>query len=69
MLKEEDKIFKNLYNTHGWEIDKSIKRDVNKLIKQSWDHSVGLLSLAPCLRYMPTLKLRQSYSKRIAALS
>ena len=27
MLKEEDKIFQNLYNKHGWEIDKSLKRD------------------------------------------
>ena len=27
MLKEEDKIFKNLYNEFGWEIDSSIKRD------------------------------------------
>ena len=27
MLKPENKIFKNLYNDHGWEIDNSIKRD------------------------------------------
>ena len=27
MLKKEDKIFKNLYNELGWEIDNSIKRD------------------------------------------
>ena len=27
MLKKEDKIFKNLYNEFGWEIDQSIKRD------------------------------------------
>ena len=27
MLKKEDKIFKNLYNELGWEIDSSIKRD------------------------------------------
>ena len=27
MLKPENKIFKNLYNELGWEIDKAIKRD------------------------------------------
>ena len=27
MLKEENKIFKNLYNNLGWEIDKAIERD------------------------------------------
>ena len=27
MLKEENKIFKNLYNSLGWEIDKAIKRE------------------------------------------
>ena len=27
MLKEENKIFKNLYNDYGWEIDKALKRD------------------------------------------
>ena len=27
MLKKEDKIFQNLYNEFGWEIEKSIKRD------------------------------------------
>ena len=27
MLKPEDKIFKNLYNELGWEIDDAIKRD------------------------------------------
>ena len=27
MLKKEDKIFKNLYNEFGWEIENSIKRD------------------------------------------
>ena len=25
MLKKENKIFKNLYNDHGWEIDNAIK--------------------------------------------
>ena len=25
MLKEENKIFKNLYNNHGWEIDNAIR--------------------------------------------
>ena len=27
MLKPEDKIFKNLYNNLGWEINSAIKRD------------------------------------------
>ena len=27
MLKEENKIFKNLYNNLGWEIEKAIQRD------------------------------------------
>ena len=27
MLKAENKIFKNLYNNYGWEIDSAIKRD------------------------------------------
>ena len=26
MLKAENKIFKNLYNDHGWEIDDAIKK-------------------------------------------
>ena len=27
MLKEENKIFKNLYNEFGWDIESSLKRD------------------------------------------
>ena len=27
MLKQENKIFKNLYNDHGWEIESALKRD------------------------------------------
>ena len=27
MLKPENKIFKNLYNNYGWEIENSIERD------------------------------------------
>ena len=27
MLKEQDKIFKNLYNEYGWSIDDSLIRD------------------------------------------
>ena len=34
MLKEEDKIFKNLYNELGWEIDKSINREDWKNTKE-----------------------------------
>ena len=25
MLKQENRIFKNLYNEHGWEIDSALK--------------------------------------------
>ena len=34
MLKEENKIFKNLYNNHGWELDKAIDRDDWKNTKE-----------------------------------
>ena len=27
MLKEENRIFKNLYNEHGWKINDALKRD------------------------------------------
>ena len=27
MLKEENKIFKNLYNKYGWKIDDALKRE------------------------------------------
>ena len=27
MLKEEDKVFKNLYNDFGWSLEDSMKRD------------------------------------------
>ena len=27
MLKPENRIFKNLYNQYGWEIDNAIKRE------------------------------------------
>ena len=27
MLKEEDRIFKNLYNKHGWSVEDSLKRN------------------------------------------
>ena len=37
MLKKEDKIFKNLYNELGWEIDKSILRD-------DWKNTKDLIS-------------------------
>ena len=37
MLKKEDKIFKNLYNELGWEIDNSIKRD-------DWKDTKNLIS-------------------------
>ena len=34
MLKSEDKIFKNLYNEFGWDIDNAIKRDDWKNTKE-----------------------------------
>ena len=34
MLKEENKIFKNLYNNHGWELEKAIERDDWKNTKE-----------------------------------
>ena len=34
MLKEENKIFKNLYNQFGWEIENSFKRDDWKNTKE-----------------------------------
>ena len=37
MLKPENKIFKNLYNDYGWEIDNAIKRD-------DWKDTQNLIS-------------------------
>ena len=37
MLKKEDKIFKNLYNEFGWEIENSIKRD-------DWNDTKNIIS-------------------------
>ena len=37
MLKPEDKIFKNLYNNLGWEIDKSLDRS-------DWQNTRELIS-------------------------
>jgi len=37
MLKEEDKIFKNLYNTLGWTLEESLKRD-------DWSNTKDILS-------------------------
>ena len=33
MLKKEDKIFKNLYNEYGWEIENAIKEMIGKIQK------------------------------------
>ena len=33
MLKPENKIFKNLYNELGWEIDKAIKEMIGKILR------------------------------------
>ena len=37
MLKSENKIFKNLYNEYGWEIENAIKRD-------DWKDTKNLIS-------------------------
>ena len=37
MLKPENKIFKNLYNEFGWEIDSAIKRD-------DWKNTKNIIS-------------------------
>ena len=34
MLKKENKIFKNLYNEYGWEIDKAVEREDWKNTKE-----------------------------------
>ena len=34
MLKTENKIFKNLYNEHGWEIENAVKRYKSEVIKK-----------------------------------
>ena len=34
MLKESDKIFKNLYNQFGWDIDKAVKSEDWKNTKE-----------------------------------
>ena len=33
MLKPENKIFKNLYNEFGWEIDMQLKEMIGKILK------------------------------------
>ena len=33
MLKEENKIFKNLYNDYGWEINDALKEMIGKIQK------------------------------------
>ena len=41
MLKEENKIFKNLYNEQGWELENALKRDdwldTKKIIEKGRD--------------------------------
>ena len=34
MLKQENKIFKNLYNDYGWEVKMQFKRDDWKIPKE-----------------------------------
>ena len=33
MLKEENKIFKNLYNNFGWELEKAMRAMIGKILK------------------------------------
>ena len=33
MLKEENKIFKNLYNEHGWKINDALKEMIGEIQK------------------------------------
>ena len=40
MLKPENKIFKNLYNDFGWEIDKAIER--NDWLLSNKNNIIGL---------------------------
>ena len=35
MLKEEDRIFKNLYNNLGWEINHAIEREDWELVEEA----------------------------------
>ena len=37
MLKDEDRIFKNLYNDLGWDIDSAVARG-------DWRHTIDLIS-------------------------
>ena len=37
MLKKENRIFKNLYNEFGWDIENSLKRD-------DWKDTKGLIN-------------------------
>ena len=50
MLKEENKIFKNLYNDYGWEIDNAIDRDdwkdTKKLISKGKDWIINEIKVS-----------------------
>ena len=51
MIKEENKIFKNLYNDFGWEIENSVKRNEksNKIIDRLQNELQELLEDTPSL--------------------
>ena len=57
MLKPENKIFKNLYNDYGWEIDNAIKRD-------DWKETKDIISnkesdrFLKCVQNLPKLKAK-----------
>ena len=42
MLKEEDKIFKNLYNNYGWSLEDSLNRN-------DWSNTKDIISIDPYL--------------------
>ena len=57
MLKKEDRIFQNLYNEYGWELEKSLMRDdwknTNQLISKGRDWIIDEIKtlLEECKKY------------------
>ena len=49
LLSKENRIFKNLYNEHGWEIDNALKRD-------DWSNTNNLISKSQ--------EIKRSYGRR-----
>ena len=50
LLSKENRIFKNLYNEHGWEIDNALKRDdwsnTNNLISKGRDWIIDEIKIS-----------------------